>query len=37
MILNAVGAIPKPNSDKIGLIHDCSRPENNNLNSVATR
>lgn len=32
-IVSALGAIPKPDSDKIRLIHDCSRPEHSNVNS----
>ena len=32
-IVSALGAIPKPDSDKIRLIHDCSRPQHSNVNS----
>ena len=32
----ALGAIPKPDTDKIRLIHDCSRPQFSNVNSYAT-
>ena len=35
-IVSALGAIPKPDSDKIRLIHDCSRPKHLNVNSYAT-
>ncbi|KAL9977192.1 hypothetical protein ACROYT_G014570 [Oculina patagonica] len=35
-IVSALGAIPKPQSDKIRLIHDCSRPQHSNVNSYAT-
>ena len=35
-IVSALGAIPKPNTDRIRLIHDCSRPEHGNLNSYTT-
>ena len=35
-IVSALGAIPKPNSDKVRLIHDCSRPLNLGLNHYAT-
>ena len=31
-IVSALGAIPKPDSDKIRLIHDCSRPQHSNVN-----
>ena len=31
-IVSALGAIPKPDSDNIRLIHDCSRPQHSNLN-----
>jgi hypothetical protein len=34
-IVSALGAIPKPNSDKIRLIHDCSRPKELSVNSYA--
>ena len=33
IIVSALGAIPKPDSDKIRLIHDCSRPQHSNVNS----
>ena len=32
-IVSALGAIPKPDSDKVRLIHDCSRPQHSNINS----
>lgn len=32
-IVSALGAVPKPDSDKLRLIHDCSRPEHSNVNS----
>ena len=32
-IVSALGAIPKPYSDKMRLIHDCSRPQHSNVNS----
>ena len=35
-IVSALGAIPKPDTDKIRLIHDCSRPQFSNVNSYAT-
>ena len=35
-IVSALGAIPKPDTDKIRLIHDCSRPQFSNINSYAT-
>lgn len=31
-IVSALGAIPKPDSDKICLIHDCSRLQHSNVN-----
>ena len=34
-IISAIGAIPKKNSDDIRIIHDCSRPVTNSLNSFA--
>ena len=34
-IVSALGAIPKPNSNKIRLIHDASRPDNYCVNSFA--
>ena len=33
IIVSALGAIPKPDSDKVRLIHDCSRPQHSNVNS----
>ena len=36
LIVSALGAIPKPNSENICLIHDCSRPAHSNINSYAT-
>ena len=35
-IVSALGAIPKPNSENIRLIHDCSRPAHSNVNSYVT-
>lgn len=35
-IVSAIGAIPKKNSSKVRLIHDCSRPVGNALNDFAT-
>ena len=35
-IVSAPGAFPKPDTDKIPLIHDCSRPQFSNVNSYAT-
>ena len=35
-IVSALGAIPKPDTDKIRLKHDCSRPQFSNVNSYAT-
>ena len=35
-IVSALGAILKPNTDKIRLIHDFSRPQHSNVNSYAT-
>lgn len=35
-IVSALGAIPKPNSENIRLIYDCSRPAHSNVNSYAT-
>lgn len=35
-IVSTLGAIPKPQTDKIRLIHDCSRPQHSNVNSYAT-
>ena len=34
-IVSALGAIPKKNSSKVRLIHDCSRPEGRALNDLA--
>ena len=31
-IVSALGAIPTPDSDKVRLIHDCSRPQHSNVN-----
>ncbi|KAL9976854.1 hypothetical protein ACROYT_G014191 [Oculina patagonica] len=33
--VSALGAIPKPDSDNIRLIHDCSRPQHSNVNSYS--
>lgn len=35
-IVSALGAIPKPNTNCIGLIHNYSRLEHENLNSYTT-
>ena len=35
-IISALGAIDKPNSNKVRLIHDCSRPPGYALNDLAT-
>ena len=35
-IVSALGAIPKPHTDKIWLFHDCSRPQHSNVNPYAT-
>ena len=35
VLTSALGAIPKPGSDKIRLIHDCSRPLGSALNDLA--
>jgi len=35
-IVSALGAVPKPNSDQVRLIHDCSRPAGAALNDFAT-
>ena len=34
-IVSALGAIPKPDNDKLRLIHDCSRPQHSNVNSYS--
>ena len=34
-IVSALGAIPKPDSDRIRLIHDCSRPVGSAVNDFA--
>ena len=34
-IISAIGALPKPDSDDVRLIHDCSMPEGHGLNSYA--
>ena len=34
-IVSAIGAVPKPDSDYVRLIHDCSMPESHGLNSYA--
>ena len=36
-IISALGAIPKPNSNDVRLIHDCSRPIGTSLNDFATK
>ena len=35
LIVSALGAIPKPDSDELRLIHDCSRPLGNSVNTFA--
>ena len=35
-IVSTLGAIPKPDTDNLQLIHDCSRPQFSNVNSYAT-
>ena len=35
LIVSALGAIPKPDSDDLRLIHDCSRPQGNSVNTFA--
>ncbi len=35
-IISALGAIPKPGTDKVRLIHDCSRPVGQSLNDFAS-
>ena len=35
LIVSALGAIPKKNSSKIRIIHDCSRPQGDALNDFA--
>ena len=35
-IISALGAVPKKDTNKIRLIHDCSRPTGYSLNSCAT-
>ena len=36
-VISALGAIPKPESEKVRLIHDCSQPKDNSLNSHITK
>ena len=36
-IVSALGAIPKKDSEKIRLIHDCSRPEGHSINDMCTK
>ena len=36
ILISAIGAIPKSDSDEVRLIHDCSRPTDNSLNSHNT-
>ena len=33
IIVSALGAIPKPDSNEVHLIHDCSQPEGKGLNT----
>ena len=35
LLISALGAIPKPGSNKVRLIHDCSRPQGGALNDLA--
>ena len=35
IIVSAIGAVPKPDSDEFGLIHDCSMPKGKGVNSYA--
>ena len=35
-LISALGAIPEPASVEVRLIHDCSRPKDNSLNSHIT-
>ena len=35
-IVSAIGTVPKPNSNDIRLIHDCSKPMGGSLNHFAT-
>ena len=35
LIVSALGAIPKPDSKELRLIHDCSRPLGNSVNTFA--
>ena len=37
VIVSALGAIPKQNSDEVRLIHDCSRPIGTSLNNLASK
>ena len=37
-VVSALGAIPKPNSSEVRLIHDCSRPHGQAVNDfISTR
>ena len=36
-VISAIGAIPKPDSDEVRLIHDCSMPEGQGLNSYVKK
>ena len=36
-IISALGAIPKPASNDIRIIHDCSRPSGGSVNDLATK
>ena len=33
IIVSAIGAVPKPDSDELRLIHDCSMPKGKGVNS----
>jgi hypothetical protein len=35
-VVSALGAIPKPNSTEVRLIHDCSRPHGQAVNELIT-
>ena len=36
LIISALGSVPKPDSDEVRLIHDCSMPKNKGINSYIT-
>ena len=37
VIVSALGAIPKPASEEVRIIHDCSRPIGTSINDLATK